>query len=129
MATFPAVTPTALDFTAPEFPVRAQTSLGGVVTRRLFGNRGSKSVLSLSFDNISDTVATQFFDVWNEARGQLDTVAVPSAVFTGADAALTAYLSDGGDALNWHFAEPPQLQRVVPGISSVRVRLEATRDA
>jgi alkylated DNA repair dioxygenase AlkB len=56
-------------------------------------------------------------------------VTVPSAVFTGADAALTAYLSDGGDGLIWHFAEPPQVQRVKPGISSVRVRLEATRDA
>jgi len=128
MATFPAVTPTALDFTAPEFPVRAQTSLGGVVTRRLFGNRGSKSVLSLSFDNLLDSVAVQFFDAWNDARGSLDSVTVPSAVFDGADTALTAYLSDGGDALTWHFAQPPQVQRVKPGISSVRVTLEATRD-
>jgi hypothetical protein len=128
MATFPAVTPTALDFTAPEFPVRAQTSLGGVVTRRLFGNRGSKSVLSLSFDNLLDSVAVQFFDAWNDARGPLDSVTVPSAVFDGADTALTAYLSDGGDALTWHFAQPPQVQRVKPGISSVRVTLEATRD-
>jgi hypothetical protein len=129
MANFPAVTPTALDFTAPEFPVKSNTSLSGVVSRRIFGNRGSRSVLSLSFDNVTDAVATEFFNTWNEAKGQLDSLALPAAVFTGADASLTAYLSDGGDQLVWHFAEPPQVQRVKPGISSIRVRLEATRDA
>lgn len=128
MAIFPAVTPTAMDFTAPEFPVKSNTSLSGVVSRRIFGNRGSRSVLSLSFDNITDGVATEFFDVWNEAKGQLETLTLPTAIFTGADSALSAYISDGGDQLTWHFAEPPQIQRVKPGISSVRVRLEATRD-
>jgi len=128
MANFPAVTPTALDFTAPEFPVKSNTSLSGVVSRRIFGNRGSRSVLSLSFDNLTDAVATEFLSAWSGARGQLDTLAIPADVFTGADAALVAYLADGGDQLSWHFAEPPQLQRVVPGVSSVRVTLEATRD-
>lgn len=129
MAAFPAIVPTAMDFTAPEFPVRSNTSLSGVVSRRLFGNRGSRSLLNLTFDNVTDAVATEFLDVWNEARGQTDALTLSSTVFTGADAALTAYLSDGGDDLIWHFASPPQVQRVTPGISSVRVALEATRDA
>lgn len=129
MTTFPAVTPTAMDFTAPEFPVRAQTSLSGVVTRRLFGNRGTTSSLSLSFDNISDSVAVLFMQAWIDAKGPLAVVTVPATVFDGAAPDLRSYLEAGGDALNWHFAEAPQLQRVVPGISSVRVRLEATRDA
>jgi len=81
MANFPAVTPTALDFTAPEFPVKSNTSLSGVVSRRIFGNRGSRSVLSLSFDNLTDAVATEFLSAWNGARGQLDTLAIPADVF------------------------------------------------
>lgn len=129
MASFPAVTPTAMDFTAPEFPVKSNTSLSGVVSRRIFGNRGSKSTLRLSFDNLFDATAVQFFDAWNAARGQLDSLVIPATVFDGAGAALQSYISDGGDSLVWHFAEPPQLQRVSPGISSVRVTLEATRDA
>jgi hypothetical protein len=129
MATFPAITPTAMDFTAPEFPVRSNTSLSGVVSRRLFGNRGSKSSLNLSFDNIGDVIAAQILTAWNSGQGQLDALIVPDEVFDGAGTGLLAYLSEGGDELIWHFASPPQVQRVAPGISSVRVTLEATRDA
>ena len=128
MATLPALTPTAMDFTAPEFPVKSSTSISGVVTRRIFGNRGSRSTLQLSFDNIADSSAAQFLNAWNASRGQLDAVTVPSTVFYGASAALVSYVSDGGDSLTWHFAAPPQVQRVKPGISSVRISLEATRD-
>lgn len=128
MANFPAITPTALSFTAPEFPVRANTSLSGVVSRRIFGNRGSRSTLNLSFDNVSDTVAAQFLTAWNTAKGTLNVLTVSSQTFTGAGADLLSYLSDGGDQLAWHFAEAPQVQRVKPGLSSVTVRLEATRD-
>ena len=129
MAALPALTPTAMDFTAPEFPVKSSTSISGVVTRRIFGNRGSRSTLQLSFDNIADASAVQFLDAWNASRGQLDAVTVPSAVFDGASAALVSYVSDGGDGLIWHFAAPPQVQRVKPGISSVRISLEATRNS
>jgi hypothetical protein len=129
MATLPALTPTAMDFTAPEFPVKSNTSLSGVVSRRIFGNRGSKAGLQLSFDNIADSHAVGFLNAWNDSRGPLDVVSVPSAVFEGADAELSNYISTGGDELFWHFAEKPQLQRIIPGISSVRIRLEATRDA
>lgn len=128
MATFPSVIPTGMDFTAPEFPVRSNTSLSGVVSRRIFGNRGSRAVLSLTFDNVSDTIAAEFLDVWNEARGPFESITVPSIVFDGASTELLNYLVDGGDSLEWHFSEPPQIQRVYPSISNVRVTLEATRD-
>lgn len=128
MANFPAVTPSSMDFTAPEFPVKANSSLSGVVSRRIFGNRGSRAVLSMNFDNLTDDIASQFFDAWSAGRGSFDTLTVPSIVFDGASSALFSYLSDGGDGLNWHFAEPPQLERIAPGVSSVRVVLEATRD-
>lgn len=129
MASFPAVVPSSMTFSAPEFPVRSNTSLSGVVSRRLFGNRGSRSSLRLSFNNISDTVASEFLNAWNLSKGQLEALVVPSIVFTGASAALASYLQSGGDDLTWHFGEPPQVDRVSPGISNLTVTLEATRDA
>lgn len=117
-----------MDFTAPEFPIKTNTSLSGVVSRRAFGNRGSRAVLSLSFDNLPDATAVEFLNSWKLAKGQLESLSLPSIVFNGASSELSSYLSDGGDALIWHFSEPPQLQRVKPGTSSVRVVLEATRD-
>jgi len=118
-----------MSFTAPEFPVKANTSLSGVVSRRLFGNRGSRATLSLSYDNITDTNAAEFIASWTASKGQTNEITIPTETFAGADSDLVAYLEAGGDDLNWHFAEPPQVARVVPGISSVRVSLEATRDA
>lgn len=129
MAALPALAPSSMSFTAPEFPVRANMSLSGVTSRRIFGNRGAKASLELGFNNIPDATAATFMDSWNASRGTLDVVTVPPVVFDGADAALTSYMADGGDALAWHFAAPPQLDRVKPGYSSVRVNLEATRDA
>jgi hypothetical protein len=128
MAVFPSVTPTSMDFTAPEFPVKTNSSLSGVVSRRIFGNRGSRATLSMNFDNLTDSVAVEFLNSWKDAKGSFDSLTVPSIVFSGAGATLSAYLAQGGDSLVWHFAEPPQLQRVSPGVSSVRVSLEATRD-
>lgn len=128
MINFPAVTPTSLTFTAPEFPVRSNTSLSGVVSRRIFGNRGSRSTLSLSFDNISDASAAQFLNTWNTAKGTLTPLIVSTTTFSGAGTDLLNYLTSGGDSLTWHFAEAPEVQRVKPGLSSVRVTLEATRD-
>lgn len=129
MTDFPAVTPTSMSFTAPEFPVRSNTSLSGVVSRRIFGSRGSRAILSLEFQNLEDWIAVQFLDAWNLARGTLGVLVVSDTVFNGAEQSLADYLKVGGDQLAWHFAEAPQVQRVVPGISSVRVTLEATRDA
>lgn len=128
MVAFPEVTPSSMDFTAPEFPIKTNTSLSGVVSRRAFGNRGSRAVLSLNFDNLPDATAVEFLNSWKLAKGQLESLSLSSIVFNGASSDLSAYLSDGGDTLIWHFSEPPQLQRVKPGISSVRVVLEATRD-
>lgn len=128
MVNFPAVTPTSLTFTAPEFPVRANTSLSGVVSRRIFGNRGSRSTLTLAFENIPDSIATEFLLAWNNAKGTLGQLSVAAITFQGAGTSLSSYISNGGDSLEWHFAEPPEIQRIKPGISSVRVSLEATRD-
>lgn len=128
MAVFPSVTPSSMDFTAPEFPVKVNFSLSGVASRRLFGNRASNASLSMNFDNVTDAVAAEFLDAWNLSRGQTDALTVPEVVFDGASLALKNYLIEGGDELSWHFAEAPQVQRVVPGISNVRIALEATRD-
>lgn len=131
MATFPALTPTASDFTAPVFPVRSNVSLSGVTSRRLFGSAPARALLRLTFSNIQDSTALTILEAWNEARGPVDPLTVPSEVLGGTDLDLRAYmLAGGGTALVWHFTEdPPQLQRVKRGISTVQVALEATIDA
>lgn len=128
MAVFPAITPSSLDFTAPQYPVRANTSLSGVVSRRIFGNRAGSASLTIEFQNIRNSVAAQVLNTWKASRGSLDVVTLPAQVFADAGVQLAAFMADGGDALSWHFAGPPKVTRTALGYSNVSVSLEATRD-
>jgi hypothetical protein len=129
MSAFPAVIPTALDFTAPSFPVKANVSLSGVTSRRIFGNRASNAALTIEYDNILDSIAESMLQSWKNAKGTLNAVTLPAKIFEGAGASLAMFMANGGDSLTWHFADAPRITRVVPGYSSVSIVFEATRDS
>ena len=127
--TFPTIQPTARSFTAPAWQTTTQVSQSGVITRRLWGSRPSRATLSLQFNNISDTDASAILSAYNSAKGSVDSLTLPSALFDGADATLTSWLnaSATGAGLLWAFAEdsPPQVESVAPGRSNVSVSLTA----
>ena len=126
---FPSIAPTGRSFVAPRWPTKTQTSQSGVITRRLWGSRPSRATLSLQFNNISDTDASAILSAYNSAKGSVDSLTLPSALFDGADATLTSWLnaSATGAGLLWAFAEdsPPQVESVAPGRSNVSVSLTA----
>ena len=127
--TFPSIAPTGRSFVVPRWPTQTQTSQSGVVTRRLWGSRPSRATLSLQFNNIDDTDASAILSAYNSAKGSVDSLTLPSALFDGADATLTSWLnaSATGAGLLWAFAEdsPPQVESVAPGRSNVSVSLTA----
>jgi len=127
--TFPSIQPTARRFTAPTWPTSTQTAQSGVITRRLWGSRPSRAVLSLQFNNITDADVSAILDAYNDAQGAIDSLTLPSILFNGADATLTAWLngSANGAGLLWCFTEgsPPSVESVAPGRSSVSVSLTA----
>jgi hypothetical protein len=129
MTAFPAITPSSLDFTAPQYPVKSNISLSGVTSRRIFGNRASNATISAEFQNISDIVATEVCNVWKNATGSISPIELPAVFFDGSGPALESFMADGGDGLAWHFSEPPTVRRSAPGLSTVSIRLEATRDS
>jgi hypothetical protein len=126
--TFPSIEPTSRSFTAPKWPTSGITAQSGVTTRRLWGSRPSQAQLSLSFDNISDDNAGLIVAAYNSAKGATAELTLPSVLFNGASAALTGWLNttSTGAGMKWFFAEqPPTVESVVPGRSSVRVALVA----
>ena len=127
--TFPSIAPTGRSFVSPRWPTKTQTSQSGVITRRLWGSRPSRATLSLQFNNISDTDASAILSAYNSAKGSVDSLTLPSALFDGADATLTSWLnaSATGAGLLWAFAEdsPPQVESIAPGRSNVSVSLTA----
>jgi hypothetical protein len=125
---FPSIEPTSRSFTAPKWPTSGITAQSGVTTRRLWGSRPSQAQLSLSFDNISDDNAGLIVAAYNSAKGATTELTLPSVLFNGASAALTGWLNttSTGAGMKWFFAEePPTVESVVPGRSSVRVALVA----
>jgi len=125
---FPSIEPTSRSFTAPKWPTSGLTTQSGVTTRRLWGSRPSQAQLSLSFDNISDDNAGLIVAAYNTAKGATTELTLPAVLFNGASAALTGWLNttSTGAGMKWFFAEePPTVESVAPGRSSVRVALVA----
>lgn len=126
--TFPSIEPTSRSFVAPRWPTSGLTTQSGVTTRRLWGSRPSQAQLSLSFDNISDDNAGLIVAAYNSAKGATTELTLPSVLFNGASAALAGWLNttSTGAGMRWFFSdEPPTVESVAPGRSSVRVALVA----
>jgi hypothetical protein len=126
--TFPTLEPTSRSFVAPRWPTSGITSQSGVTTRRLWGSRPSQARLNLSFDNISDDNAGLIVAAYNSAKGATTELTLPNVLFNGASAALTGWLdtTSTGAGMKWFFSdEPPTVESVAPGRSSVRVVLVA----
>jgi hypothetical protein len=126
--TFPTLEPTSRSFVAPRWPTSGITSQSGVTTRRLWGSRPSQAQLNLSFDNISDDNAGLIVAAYNSAKGATTELTLPNVLFNGASAALTGWLdtTSTGAGMKWFFSdEPPTVESVAPGRSSVRVVLVA----
>ena len=126
--TFPSIEPTARSFTAPKWQTSGVTSQSGVTTRRLWGSRPSQGQLSLTFANITDDNAALILAAYHSAKGATTDLTLPSIVFNGASSNLTNWLntSSTGAGMKWFFSEdPPSVESVAPGRSSVRVNLIA----
>jgi hypothetical protein len=126
--TFPSIEPTSRSFVAPKWPTTGITSQSGVTTRRLWGSHPSQAQLTLSFSNISDDNAALILAAYNNAKGATTDLTLPAIIFQGASSNLTGWLNTtlNGGGIKWFFSEdPPSIESVAPGRSSVNLRLVA----
>jgi hypothetical protein len=119
---FPPIQPTGRSYSPGSFPQTEFKALNGATTVVRFGNRRSDSELKLTFNNITDSNAALLLALYEQT-----TVTDDWITFTAADGAVGAspelanYLREvGGSGLRWRFAEPPSVDSVVPGRSSVQ---------
>ena len=126
--TFPTIEPTSRSFSAPKWPTSGMTSQSGVTTRRLWGSRPSQAQLALTFANITDDNAALILAAYHSAKGATTDLSLPDIIFNGASANLTNWLNtfSTGAGMKWFFSEdPPSVESIAPGRSSVRVNLTA----
>lgn len=125
---FPSLTPSSRNITAPTWPTTSSTSQSGIKSKRLWGSKPSQLTLALSFDNISDVNATTILAAYQAAKSGVLELDVPTEVYGGLSATLSGWVADTstGSGMKWYFSdEPPTVENVAPGLSSVRVTLVA----
>lgn len=126
---FPDITPSSMDFTPPRFPVGAETSIGGVTTRRKFGNRQYDGRLIVEFRNIANSICAGVL-LTHASTGGLAPLSFFDSFFLGAGSELRPFLDcTAYQGLKWYFIEdsPPRINRVEGGaeISNMSIEFSA----
>ena len=122
---FPAVAPTSMSFSAPEWPTTSSRSQSGVTTRRLWGDKSSNAELTLEFANKADDDVEAILAAFETAQGATDTLTLPAEFWTGRSAALRARLEAPGLAWAFQEGQPPEVSAGPCGTSTVRLTLRA----
>ena len=70
---YPAQRPTARSYDHGNYPVRTYTAQNGAEVRLLYGSKRFNLKLSLSYNNVDDTVAAEFLGHFDETMGTYKT--------------------------------------------------------
>lgn len=122
MAIFPSIRPTGRSYSPGQFPTKVYRGLSGATVKRVFGNRSFGHVIDLQFENISDINTKAIVDHYYGQYGSYERFTLPNAVFSGMSTALKDAVQAPVNIL-WEYAEPPQVESVFNGRSTVTVRL------
>jgi len=133
---FPNIKPTTRSFTMGDYPSKTYRSLSGTIFKRAFGNKQTGYTLNLTFRNIGDTselrtrsgTAKQIIDHYNDVDGTFSSFTLPARVFEGMDNDFRDLIRSPSN-VKWRYAEPPQVQSVKSGVSTVTVNLVGELDA
>lgn len=130
MAAFPSLRPTERTLNMGQVPIREYRALNGAVVRRSFGNQRFAYQLTLSFQNTSEKNLSLIWDHYHDNRNIRDGFTLPSSIFSGYKTNAQIGRDEGFlsriqalSNIKWHYAEPPQVESVYVGLSTVQVVL------
>ena len=121
---YPELVPTSRAFDPGNWPIKTFRSQNGAELRMLYGSRRTGMSLSLSYQNITDADAQLFLTHFDQCQGTFATFSLPANTATkrgwvGTQDAMGA----GATGNRWRYNEPPKIESVRPGRSSVTVAL------
>lgn len=117
VAAFPAVKPSSRAWTPGSFPSRTFNTLSGNETRILLGAKPVGASLSITFNNLRESVIAQITNHFFVAKGSYETFGLPSATFAG----MSSFDGVTPSGFAWRYASPPSVDWVSPGIGNVSV--------
>jgi len=120
-ASFPSgLKPTSRSYRPGKFPQIQFEALNGATTAIRYGQKAFNAQLTLTFANINDTDAARIVNHYEERMATFSNVTFSSATgLAGLGSTLSTQISESGSGLRWRYAEPPQVESVYPGISTV----------
>ncbi len=122
MANFPSIRPTGRSYSPGQFPTRIYRGLSGATVKRIFGNRSFGHSIELEFANITDANVKLILDHYYAQGGNYTRFALPNEIFSGMSDSLRDVVQAPTNIL-WEYAQPPQVESVFNGRSTVTVSL------
>lgn len=122
MANFPSIRPTGRSYSPGQFPTKIYRGLSGATVKRIFGNRSFGHSIELEFANITDANVKLILDHYYAQGGNYIRFALPNEIFSGMSDGLRGVVQAPVNIL-WEYAQPPQVESVFNGRSTVTVSL------
>lgn len=120
-AAFPSgLKPTSRSYRPGKFPQVAFEALNGATTMIRYGQKPYNAELKLTFANISDVDALRIINHYEERMANFSDVTFSlGGVLAGMAFDLAVQVGEFESGLRWRYAEPPQVESVYLGISTV----------
>ena len=123
--TLPLLTPSSRQFDPGNWPVRTYNAQNGSEIRLLYGSQRYNLMLNLTYQNIADSDAELFLADYYSKNGTYQSFTLTSAesiaMFRGWQGTPAALLRPEG--VEWRYDEPPKIESVFPGVSTVQIVL------
>jgi hypothetical protein len=121
---FPNIKPTGRKYSPGSYPKNEFEALNGATTILRYGNRRSKSELSLEFANVSDDRTAEILQNYEQQNvGDNWVTFTANDGLAGAGSNLASYLGETASGLRWRYDGPPSVDSVAPGRSTISVKL------
>ena len=127
----PNIAPSSRSFTAGEYPQTVFEAQNGAKSIIRYGYKSVNSKLTLSFTNVSDSVAVGILGNYNNVNSDWDYLPFDqSHGLQGIEnELLIAQVQSGSSSgLKWRYSAPPSVTSVQPGINNVTCSFVACLD-
>ena len=116
------IPPTSRSFRPGKLPETKFQALNGAVSFVQYGQNFVDAELTLNFANINDDKVLEILQHYSSVVGDDHVAFGPVRGFQGmATDLINNGIESGRELLRWRYKEPPQVQSVYPGISSVQL--------
>ena len=119
---YPTLTPSSRDITIGDYPIKKYNAMDGTEVRILYGSQDTNATMALTYQNITDDLASDFANHFRSTKGTFENFAVAQEVYNGwkGDAPDQTFRGEKG---RWRYNSPPKITSVRPGVSTVQISL------